>query len=64
MSRFMHILFWISVIMLVDAAIDLWGLPFWQRLVPGFNVKKIAFYEILAALFLLIVFFIWRTTQG
>jgi hypothetical protein len=54
-----RIIFWVGVAMLVDAAIDLWGLNFWQRLVPGLNVKKIALYEALAGLLLLLACFLF-----
>lgn len=47
------IVFWIGILMLVDAAIDLWGLNFWQRLMPQVNVKRIALWEALLAVLLL-----------
>lgn len=50
-------MFWIAVVMLVDAAIDLWGLNFWQKLVPQVNVKRLALIEALVALVLLMIYF-------
>ncbi|OQA29440.1 MAG: hypothetical protein BWY59_00315 [Verrucomicrobia bacterium ADurb.Bin345] len=57
MSKFF---FWVGVAMLVDAAIDLWGLNFWQRLVPSVNVRKIALSEALIGLLLLTAYFVSR----
>lgn len=64
MARFMTILFWIAVAMLVDSAIDLWGLKLWQRLLPTVNVKKVAFTELAVAVGLLVVYFLWRAGGG
>ena len=49
------ILFWISIVMLVDAAVGLWGLNYWQRLMPSVNVKLIALIEAATAGVLLIL---------
>ena len=56
----MTFIFWVAVLMLVDAAIGLWGLNVWQQLAPRINIKKVAFYETLAALVMLIAYFVIR----
>ena len=56
----MTFVFWLAVLMLVDAAIGLWGLNIWQQLAPSLDIKKIAFYETLAALVMLIAYFVIR----
>ncbi|MFH0953599.1 MAG: hypothetical protein V1873_04650 [Verrucomicrobiota bacterium] len=49
------ILFWVSIVMLVDAAIGLWGLNYWQKLMPRVNVRLIALIEACAAAVLLLI---------
>ena len=56
----MTFVFWLAVVMLVDAAIGLWGLNLWQQMAPKLNIKKLAFYETLVALVMLIVYFVRR----
>ena len=47
------ILFWLSIALLIDAGVGLWGLAYWQKLVPGINIKRIALIEAAIALVLL-----------
>jgi len=54
----MTIVFWLAVLMLVDAAIGLWGLNVWQQLAPNLDIKTIAFWEALAAMTMLIIYFV------
>lgn len=60
MSTAWAIAFWIAVVMLVDAGVALWGLNLWQRLAPGWNIRRIAQLEALAALLILLVVFLKR----
>ena len=41
---------WIAIVMLIDAAIGLWGESSWQRLCPSINIRRIALIEAAAAL--------------
>ena len=53
----MTMVFWLAVLLLVDASIGLWGLNVWQQLAPNHDIKTIAFWEALAALTMLIIYF-------
>lgn len=53
-------LFWIGIVLVVDAAIDLYALDFFRQRLPQINVRKIALFESLIGLILLIVYFAFR----
>ncbi|HBA84480.1 MAG TPA: hypothetical protein DCZ95_10335 [Verrucomicrobia bacterium] len=55
-----NILFWIAIVMLVDAAIGLWGANVWQKLAPRFPIQRIALIEAAAALLLLTMYFVLK----
>ena len=48
---------WIAIIMLIDAAIGLWGESVWQRHMPSINVRRIALIEAAAALAIVVLHF-------
>ena len=54
-----QVIFWIAVIMLIDAIIGLIGLPFWQRKMPSINIQKWAMVESIIALCIIIVYFLF-----
>ena len=54
------IIFWLAILLLVDAGIGLWGLNYWQKMVPRINIKRIAFIEAAGALLLLAVYWLLR----
>jgi hypothetical protein len=60
MSLGWTIAFWVAVVMLADAGIALWGINLWQRLAPGWNIRRIAYLEALVALAILIAVFLKR----
>lgn len=49
------ILFWVSVALLLDAAVGLWWLDHWQRVLPKVNIRLIALVEACVAGVLLLV---------
>jgi hypothetical protein len=55
-----NILFWIAIVMLVDAAIGLWSVNYWQKLAPRFPIQRIAFIEASLALLLLTLYFLLK----
>ena len=57
MATLQTIRFWIAIIMLVDAALGLWGSHRWQKMIPGLNIVRVALIEALAALTLLCIHF-------
>ena len=64
MPKWMNIAFWAAVIMLVDAAIGLWGLNYWERIVPNLNVKRIALVEVVVSLVILGTYFIMKAVTS
>ena len=48
---------WIAIVMLIDAAIGLWGESSWQRLCPSINIRRIALIEAAAALAIVAIHF-------
>jgi len=48
---------WIAIVMLIDAAIGLWGESSWQRLCPTINIRRIALIEAAAALAIVAIHF-------
>lgn len=62
MSLGRTIAFWVAVVMLADAGIGLWGLNLWQKVVPGWNIRRIAQTEALTALLILLVVFLKRAS--
>lgn len=48
---------WIAIVMLVDAAIGLWGEGAWQRLCPSINIRRVALIEAAAALAIVAIHF-------
>jgi hypothetical protein len=54
------ILFWAAVIMLADAGVALLGLHYWQRMMPDINVYRIARIEAVAAILMLVIYFVHR----
>ncbi len=50
------IIFWLAILLLVDAGIGLWGLNYWQKMVPRIHIKRIALIEAAGALLLLVFY--------
>lgn len=48
-----QVMFWLAVLLMVDAAVGLWTLHFWSTRMPGVNVRRIAFWEVGTAAVLL-----------
>lgn len=49
--------FWLAMIMLLDVVIGLWGLDYWQRLLPAINIRRMILIEAVAAIVILIIHF-------
>lgn len=56
----MNVVFWIAVVMLIDAAIGLYGESFWTKVAPKVPIRKIALIEAALALAMLGVYFYLR----
>lgn len=53
-------IFWLGVVLVADAAIDLYALDFFQKRFPQITVRNIALCESLIGLVLLIIYFAFR----
>ena len=56
----LNILFWVAVVMLVDAAIGLWSINLWQKMAPRFPIQRIALIEAAIALGLIVIYFVLK----
>ena len=52
----MSVIFWIAVVLLIDAAIGLYGESFWKKVAPRVPIGKLALLEVAIAFVLLGVF--------
>ena len=52
-----NIRIWVAIVMLIDAAIGLWGESAWQRLCPSINIRRVALIEAAAALAIVAIHF-------
>ena len=50
--------FWLGVVLAVDALIGLLGLNYWQKAVPRIPIGRIAIAEAVVAVFLLVGYFL------
>lgn len=60
----MTILFWIAVVLLLDAGIGLLGEQRFHRVFPSLPIRTIALVEGLVALILLAVYFVSQAPAG
>lgn len=54
------IIFWLAVLLLLDAGLALFFLGSWQKRLPGLNIKLIAAIEVALAAVLLALYYLWR----
>lgn len=53
-------MFWIGIILMIDASIGLWGESYWKRLTPGLHIRMIAFIELGVAVVLIAASYLLR----
>ena len=56
----LNILFWVAVVMLVDAAIGLWNINLWQKIAPRFPIQRVALIEAATALVMIAMYFVLK----
>ncbi|MBU0679248.1 MAG: hypothetical protein KJ626_14190 [Verrucomicrobia bacterium] len=50
--------FWLAIVMMVDAAIGLLGLDYWQKFAPSLNIRLLAMIECVLSICLVVLHFL------